>query len=1029
MRTKTAIVVCSALALVLAFLMSPAGRARFGAADHRADLVRAARATSFRPSQLRLSIDAYRPVDTAVRGSRGASQENNWKFLEIAAESRADEKTISSIEPLHTHGLALLLAGKAVDAVNVLKRATTRAVALSATPSETAALWNDLAVASFECAKDGDARQYVNALDAAEKAWAIDRTPAIAWTRATLLEQLNLRNQAASAWAEYMKQEPDASWSAELRERLSKEAGEHASRSFTAAVHDKLIAACARGDIEAARAIVSAHSKEVRAIAEDELLGAWAEAAIRHSIDEPARFQTLRTLGLAFRQTSGDLLLMDVVTFIDTMATNQDRRNAAAAPIQLFAQGREAYKKGNGALAEQRLARAEEALRRVECPLALLANVYRAAMVYASNQYADVAGTLDTKVAPNAMSHYHALRGVRGWVMGLAYAQTGRPGASVDAYELALDGFRAAGEQENVAAVLHLRAETLDYMTATDEAWDDRMKGVEMFRGRSVSARPLVWMTVAMAAVRDHLEHAADVILAEVSADAQSRNDAMWMTEAAMWRALARSRMGRPFTQSDIEAIRQSLRGIPDPAIRSRSEANLHLVSAEIAFRTVPVADIDQALNFYRTNDDRFNGMSALAFAAHKRAASADFEAADASLVTALAELERQARDVSDPFMRALFAERARALMLTAEDVQLMRGKPVAALWFSDRARRIGLPDWEQSAPVTGPAQDAEALGRALVASVPRGVTFLHQDVREETLRSWIIRDGQVHFIATPISSAALYGEIDEFTNDRSTLQHSQRLYELLMRPLRTYLTGDELLVYSPAAVLRGIPVAALHDGHRFMIETRPIAVARDIASVALRAASTRSATGPVLVMLPEPGPGAPSLPGAKTEVLAFVRIYGARAVSLFGARATPESFLAAADEFGVIHISGHGRIDRRPLQNAIEFGTKRLRAYDVLGLHLTRHPVVVLAGCRTDDETEGRATLSLARAFVSAGASAVVGSLWNVDDEDTARIMTEFHQDLSNGLPPEQALCLTQRSAIARRVPLSSWAAFQTQM
>jgi CHAT domain-containing protein len=88
-----------------------------------------------------------------------------------------------------------------------------------------------------------------------------------------------------------------------------------------------------------------------------------------------------------------------------------------------------------------------------------------------------------------------------------------------------------------------------------------------------------------------------------------------------------------------------------------------------------------------------------------------------------------------------------------------------------------------------------------------------------------------------------------------------------------------------------------------------------------------------------------------------------------------------------------------------------------------------VLAGCRTDDETEGRATLSLARAFVSAGASAVVGSLWNVDDEDTARIMTEFHQHLSNGVPPEQALCLTQRSAIGRRVPLSSWAAFQTQM
>ena len=1036
-RTRTTVVVIGLpLVLVLGFfaasnILAPSSR--------EATLRRALRERPFRATRLRLSVDVpYRPAmpitrGPATRGDRDRTGREGWTFLEIAADAQDTNDDAESAETLHVRGLALLVAGEALSSGGILRRALQRGEITHVPVERIAALWNDLAAAHFQCAEEGDTRKYVFALDAAERSWALQRTAASAWTRAMLLEQLNLRNYASRAWETYFELEGDSAWAEEARTRRSTDARNDATSSFTDAVRGTLVAACARGDVEAARHIVRAHPKEARALGEDEFLAAWAAAAGTGLNVEAQRLETIRSLGLAFESGTGDVLLADVAAAIAEATRDPDRRDTTIAAIRLFGEGRDAYNNRRIALAEQRLARAEEGLRAAGNPLALLANVYRAAMVHASNRYADILKTIDPSAPPE---RYFALRGIRGWVMGLAHVQTGRPGASVDAYELSLEGFRNAGEHENVATVLHLRAETLDYMTATDEAWSDRMAGVQMFRGRDVSARPLVWMSVAMAAVRDELEYAADVILAEIAADAQRRGDSMWLTEAGMWRALARSRMGQPLTSAALEQIHGALDRIEDPGIRARSEANLHLVTSEITFRTTAMPDLDKALQFYRSNDDQFNAMTALAQTAHARAATADFRSADANLVTALTELTRQARDVQDPFMRTLFAERAKALLLMASDVQLMRGRPEAALWFSDRPRLVTLETFHAAWAEPGrDVLDAEAQGQRLVDSVPAGVTFVHQDLRDETLRTWVLRDGQTQFVAKPVMAAALQAEIDEFlfalrSSDHAALQtQSRRLYDTLLGPLREHLTDDSLLVYAPASILRRVPVGALHDGSRFLVERRRVATARALASVAWGGFTSKAAGQNVLVALPDSAPGAPSLPGARAEIAALAYIYDGQSTTLTGAAATPESFMAMAAQFDVIHISGHGRVDRRPLQNAIEFGSRRLRAYDVLGLQLHRRPVVVLAGCRTDDETVGRATLSLAGAFVAAGASAVVGSLWDVDDQSTARLMAEFHQHLRRGIVPEQALRLTQKSAILRRDAISAWAAFQMQM
>ncbi|MFE3760178.1 CHAT domain-containing protein [Streptomyces sp. NPDC059104] len=78
---------------------------------------------------------------------------------------------------------------------------------------------------------------------------------------------------------------------------------------------------------------------------------------------------------------------------------------------------------------------------------------------------------------------------------------------------------------------------------------------------------------------------------------------------------------------------------------------------------------------------------------------------------------------------------------------------------------------------------------------------------------------------------------------------------------------------------------------------------------------------------------------------------------------------------------------------------------------------LVVLSACSTAvpgaryDEA-----LSLATAFASRGAAAVVGSLWAVGDADTAQLMTEYHHFLNlDGLAPAEALRQAQLRMLER--------------
>jgi CHAT domain-containing protein len=108
------------------------------------------------------------------------------------------------------------------------------------------------------------------------------------------------------------------------------------------------------------------------------------------------------------------------------------------------------------------------------------------------------------------------------------------------------------------------------------------------------------------------------------------------------------------------------------------------------------------------------------------------------------------------------------------------------------------------------------------------------------------------------------------------------------------------------------------------------------------------------------------------------------------------------------------------------------LRLTDIFNLKLAAD-LVVLSACQTGlgQNIQGEGMVGLTRGFMYAGAQRVVVSLWSVDDEGTATLMSSFYQGmLQKGLTPAAALRAAQLEMWKQEKWKSPyyWAAFTLQ-
>src|SRR5206468_11495775 len=183
----------------------------------------------------------------------------------------------------------------------------------------------------------------------------------------------------------------------------------------------------------------------------------------------------------------------------------------------------------------------------------------------------------------------------------------------------------------------------------------------------------------------------------------------------------------------------------------------------------------------------------------------------------------------------------------------------------------------------------------------------------------------------------------------------------------------------------------------------------------------------------------AAALPGSRAEVAAIRRIQGDRARVLVGSVATERAFRTLAPEQAIVHLATYGVLNKHnPLFSFVELNPGagedgRLEVHEVFGLKL-RARLLVLSACQTGlaagtlaDVPAGDDWVGLVQAFLYAGASNVMATLWPVEDRATADLMTRFYTTLRAGRPEAEALAETQRAML--RNPATAhpfyWAGF----
>ena len=172
--------------------------------------------------------------------------------------------------------------------------------------------------------------------------------------------------------------------------------------------------------------------------------------------------------------------------------------------------------------------------------------------------------------------------------------------------------------------------------------------------------------------------------------------------------------------------------------------------------------------------------------------------------------------------------------------------------------------------------------------------------------------------------------------------------------------------------------------------------------------------------------PDSQDLPGAAGELEALSRILPNN-VTLVGSRASGRTLREIGPRSDVLHLATHSGLGRGDGQAYLELADGPFTLEQIYGLALRPGALVVLSSCQSalGKESPQREVTSLASAFNIAGASTVIASHWEVDDQQTSRLFQSFYHHLLAGRNRGEALRLARRELAQTAPHPFYWAAF----
>jgi CHAT domain-containing protein/Tfp pilus assembly protein PilF len=359
--------------------------------------------------------------------------------------------------------------------------------------------------------------------------------------------------------------------------------------------------------------------------------------------------------------------------------------------------------------------------------------------------------------------------------------------------------------------------------------------------------------------------------------------------------------------------------------------------------------------------------------------------------------------------------------------------------------------------------QPALATSTEIQGLLDGGTVFLEFSLGEERSFLWAVDRGSVTGFELPprarIEALAreVYSRLSVLSpGNEARDEAALALSRMLLGPVAGRLAGKRLIVAADGA-LQYVPFAMLPDpgasGEKVSV---PLLVGHELVNVPSASAvalerrlGRRAPAQDAVAVLADPvfDPEDPRVSGqaakssqAATAVMVATRSGAGSFLRLPWTRREAQAIVAAApagrsllaldfrasrqtalspelSRYRIVHFATHGVVDSQTpalsglmLSRVGERGTPVegfLGLDDVYNLHLSAD-LVVLSGCETalGKEVRGEGLVGLTQGLLHSGAKLVAASLWRVEDQATAELMSRFYRGLlREGRPPAAAL------------------------
>jgi CHAT domain-containing protein len=243
----------------------------------------------------------------------------------------------------------------------------------------------------------------------------------------------------------------------------------------------------------------------------------------------------------------------------------------------------------------------------------------------------------------------------------------------------------------------------------------------------------------------------------------------------------------------------------------------------------------------------------------------------------------------------------------------------------------------------------------------------------------------------------------------------SKQLYDWLIKPFEADLESAaerdqsqiKTLVFVLDGSLRNLPMAALYDGKRYLIERYAVAVTPGLQLLDPKPLARETMTALIA--------GATDAPSYKKEGLGAlnnveVELEKIREQVHRTQKLQNQEFLkqniqnqVKSASFNIVHLATHGNFSSNPEQTFILDWDERIKVKELDNLlrisdqsGATPIELLILSACETATGDK-RAALGLAGVAIRAGARSTLATLWQVNDASTAQFMIQFYHQLNN--------------------------------